>query len=115
MIAMTGCDGVALGRLSLARPWIFAEWASGYHPPLGIYLQSAIALTRYLEACYGPITGQRRFHRYAAYYTANFRFGHFLYGRLCRASDLAGVRAVLRKYLSDNPDVVPRPSMRRFR
>lgn len=115
MIALTGCDGVALGRLALARPWVFAEWTSGYRPPVGIYLHSAIELTKHLEACYGPHTGKRRFHRYAAYYTANFRFGHFLYGRLCRASNLAGVRSVLREHLSGNPDIMPRPSMRRFR
>jgi nifR3 family TIM-barrel protein len=115
MITQTGCDGVALGRLALARPWIFAEWARGYRPAPSVYLASALALTRYLEAFYGPQTGRRRFHRYAAYYTANFRFGHYLYGRLCRAPDLAGVRAVLKQYLDDDPDIVPRPYMRRFR
>ncbi len=115
MIAQTGCDGVALGRLALARPWIFAEWASGFQPSADIYLKSALALTEHLEACYGPHTGKRRFHRYAAYFTANFRYGHFLYGRLCRVSDLAGVRAVLREHLTEDPDVLPRPNMHRFR
>ncbi len=115
MFARTGCDGVALGRLALARPWIFAEWAAGFRPGPDVYLQSALKLTEALEACYGPQTGRRRFHRYAAYFTANFRFGHYLYGRLCRAADLAGVRAVLQQYLSKDPDIVARPSMRRFR
>ncbi len=115
MIAQTGCDGVALGRLALARPWVFAEWACGLRPDTAVYLQSALELTRLLEACYGPQTGHRRFHRYAAYFTANFRYGHFLYGRLCRAADLAGVRRVLRRHLGDDPDVVARPNMNRFR
>ncbi|MBL0716284.1 MAG: tRNA-dihydrouridine synthase family protein [Desulfosarcina sp.] len=115
MIALTRCDGVALGRLALARPWIFAEWASSYQPPVEIYLQSALELTEGLEACYGPRTAMRRFHRHAAYFTANFRYGHFLYGRLCRATDLAAVRGVLRQYLETDPDVLPRPSMRRLR
>jgi nifR3 family TIM-barrel protein len=115
MIDQTGCDGVALGRLALARPWIFAEWSKGLRPSPERYLQSALDLTEYLEACYGPQIGRRRFHRYAAYFTANFRFGHFLYGRLCRAEDLKGVRAVLRQHLNGDPDIVPRPSMRRFR
>jgi nifR3 family TIM-barrel protein len=115
MIAKTGCDGVALGRLALARPWIFAEWTEGLKPSAEVYLQSALTLTKHLEACYGPQTGQRRFHRYAAYFTANFRFGHFFFGRLCRANDLAGVREVLRHYLSEDPDIVPRPNMCRFR
>ncbi len=115
MIAQTGCDGVALGRLALARPWVFAEWTSDFQPSEDIYLKSALALTEHLEACYGPHTGKRRFHRYAAYFTANFRYGHFLYGRLCRVSDLAGVRAVLREHLTEDPDVLPRPNMHRFR
>ena len=115
MLAGTDCDGVALGRLALARPWVFAEWTSDYRPKADVYLRSALELTERLEACYGPQTGRRRFHRYAAYFTANFRYGHFLYGRLCRAPDLAGVRAVLRQFLSEDPDVVERPSMHRFR
>ena len=115
MLARTGCDGVALGRLALARPWIFAEWTSDFRPGREVFLQSALELTTLLESFYGPETGMRRFHRYAAYYTANFRYGHFLYGRLCRAADLAGVRAVLRRHLSQDPDVVERPSMHRFR
>nr|MDJ0876659.1 hypothetical protein [Desulfobacterales bacterium] len=62
-----------------------------------------------------PQTAHRRFHRYAAYFSANFRYGHFLYGRLSRAADLAGVRAVLRRHLGEDPDVVLRPNMNRFR
>ncbi len=115
MLAGTDCDGVALGRLALARPWVFAEWTSDYRPKPDVYLRSALELTERLEACYGPQTGRRRFHGYAAYFTANFRYGHFLYGRLCRATDLAGVRAVLRQFLSEDPDIEARPNMRRFR
>ncbi|MDJ0856805.1 MAG: tRNA-dihydrouridine synthase family protein [Desulfobacterales bacterium] len=115
MLARTNCDGVALGRLALARPWIFAEWTSDYRPRADVYLRSALELTERLEACYGPQTGRRRFHRYAAYFTANFRYGHFLYGRLCRPADLAGVRTVLRQFLSEDPEIVERPSMHRFR
>ncbi|MBI5894957.1 MAG: tRNA-dihydrouridine synthase family protein, partial [Desulfobacterales bacterium] len=29
MLTTTGCDGVALGRLGIARPWSFAHWAGG--------------------------------------------------------------------------------------
>jgi tRNA-dihydrouridine synthase len=115
MLARTACDGVALGRLALARPWIFAEWTSDYRPSAEVYLHSALELTEWLEACYGPQTGRRRFHRYAAYLTANFRYGHFMYGRLCRPPDLAGVRKVLRQLLSDDPEILVRPNMRRFR
>ena len=35
MVSTTGCDGLSLGRMAVARPWIFAEWTKGYTPGTG--------------------------------------------------------------------------------
>jgi len=44
MLSTTGCDGVALGRLAIARPWIFAQWTQGSKLDQTIYKTSALAM-----------------------------------------------------------------------
>lgn len=59
LLAETGCDGVALGRLALAQPWVFAAWSRGFTPPADIHLETALHLTHLLEAYYQPQTALR--------------------------------------------------------
>lgn len=115
MIATTGCDGVALGRLALAKPWIFGEWTGAFTPDADIYRTCARQLTRRLERYYQPTTALRRFMRYAAYFSANFLYGHTLYARLHRAQDMDAVRDTLERFFDIAPEVVKRPNMNRFR
>jgi tRNA-dihydrouridine synthase B len=115
MLRTTGCDGVALGRLALAKPWIFAEWTGRRIPSADTYRACARRLTRLLERYYHPATALRRFRRYAAYFSANFLFGHTLYAQLTRAVDMDGVRATLDRFFDMAPALAQRPNMNRFR
>jgi nifR3 family TIM-barrel protein len=115
MLRTTGCDGVALGRLALAQPWVFAAWTNGYQPPPGIYRECAERLLDLLAETYGPTVALRRFHRFAAYYTANFTFGHALYGRLCKAETPEAAKRILADFLDTAPQTIARPNMNRFR
>ncbi len=77
MIQETGCDGVALGRMAVARPWIFAELTDNLQTgPQMIFRDAAIQLARLLEIHYDPVQAIKRFKRFAFYFSANFRFGH---------------------------------------
>ena len=115
MIRTTGCDGVALGRLALAKPWIFAEWAGGFKPSPDIYRTCALQLTHLLECYYQPKTALRRFQRFAGYFSANFLYGHTLYARLNKALNMDIIRDTLNRFFDIAPDVVQRPNMNRFR
>ncbi len=44
MLRTTGCDGVALGRLAIARPWVFAAWTRGLLSGPHIYRDTALTL-----------------------------------------------------------------------
>ena len=46
MVSETECDGVAVGRLAVARPWTFAQWTDGFAPDACIYRRCALGLHR---------------------------------------------------------------------
>ena len=115
MVRTTGCDGVALGRLALAKPWVFGEWTGGFSPPPDIYRTCARRLTYLLERYYPPATAHRRFRHFASYFAANFRYGHTLYAQLTRSQDMNAVRDTLDHFFDVSPEVTQRPNMNRFR
>ena len=115
MVKETGCDGVAIGRMGIARPWLFAEWTEGLKVGSDIYLDTAIKLSKLLLKHYDPVKALRRFKRYALYFSANFRFGHTLYTRIHSAESMTTVQSVLRNFIGTVPDLASSPNMNLFR
>ena len=110
----TGCDGVAIGRTAVARPWVFAEWTDDLVAPQDVFLESAIKLAKLLEKHYEPPKAIRRIKRFALYFSASFKFGHTLYTRILNAPDMQAVENVLHKFFKTIPEVVQRPNMNFF-
>ncbi|MFZ7127310.1 MAG: tRNA dihydrouridine synthase [Desulfobacterales bacterium] len=115
LIEASGCDGVALGRLALAKPWVFARWARGYDPGPGAYLESALSLLEGLVRHFGETVALRRFHRYAAFFSGSFVYGHTLYRHISGARDVATMAERLKAFLSGPVELLARPNMGRFR
>jgi nifR3 family TIM-barrel protein len=115
MIRQTGCDGVAIGRMAVARPWIFAEWTEGMKPGADIFYQSAVELMALLQKHYEPSAAIRRFRRFAFYFTANFRFGHTLYSQITAAGNFPALEAILSRFFSCEPDILTTPNMNYFK
>lgn len=115
MLRTTGCDGVALGRLALAKPWIFGEWSGVFRPSPDTYRTCARQLTYLLERYYHPATALRRFRRFGGYFSANFQYGHTLYAQLARTDDMEAVRQALDRFFAVPPAMLQRPNMNRFR
>jgi len=114
MITETGCDGVALGRMAIARPWIFAEFLDKLQTSREIFLEAANQLIVLLESQYDPVRAIKRFKRFSFYFCANFRFGHALYKRILNAADMTEIRAILRRFFEQSPDIQRRPNMNFF-
>jgi tRNA-dihydrouridine synthase B len=114
MIIETGCDGVAIGRMAVARPWIFAELTENLQPDPEMFADAAIQLARLLEIHFNPVAAIRRFKRFAFYFSANFRFGHSLYSRILKTGNLKEVAPVLKRFFEKTPDVAARPNMNYF-
>lgn len=114
MLRTTGCDGVALGRIAAARPWIFTQWTEGFHPEPEIYGQTARELLKLLLKHFEPGLALRRFYKFAPYFAANFRFGHTLYSRVYRAKSIEALQMVLTDFFSTPPDLLRSPNPNLF-
>ncbi|BBO70726.1 tRNA-dihydrouridine synthase [Desulfosarcina alkanivorans] len=114
MLTSTGCDGVAIGRMAIARPWIMAQMAGVRVPDPGIYRRTAIALLDLMERHFDARRALRRYKKFALYYSANFKFAHSFFKRIGNAADLKALRGELDSFFSGNPETVVRPNMNFF-
>ena len=115
MINETGCDGVALGRMAIARPWIFAEMLDELEPHRDLFRQAALKLTELLQVHYDPVRAMKRFKRFSFYFCANFRFGHPLYIKIINAANMSQIGSILKHFFDQVPEIRDRPNMNFFR
>ena len=114
MLLETGCDGVAIGRMAVARPWIFAELTGALQPDPQIFFDAANQLVRLLEKYYDPIAAIKRFKRFAFYFSANFRFGHSLYSKILKTDHMKEVDTILSMFFEQTPEIAAGPNMNYF-
>lgn len=114
MLRETGCDGVALGRIAVARPWVFAVWTgiapAGREP----WRETALRLHALLERHFAPRDALRRLRRFVFYYAANFQYGHELFRRVHGAADMDSARAVLEDFFASSPGICRDPNRNYF-
>jgi nifR3 family TIM-barrel protein len=111
MLTTTGCDGVAIGRMAVARPWLMAQMAGLMTPDPGIYRRTAMALLASMERYFDAGQALRRYKKFALYFGANFKFGHSFIKRINKAPDIKGLRSELDDFFSREPETVRQPNM----
>lgn len=114
MLTSTGCDGVAMGRMAIARPWLMAQMAGLLVPDPDIYQHTAVALLDLMERHFDARRALRRYKKFALYYSANFKFAHSFFKRIGNSRDLKALRKELDSFFGDNPETVVRPNMNFF-
>ncbi len=114
MLETTGCDGVAIGRIAVAKPWIFSMWTAGFEPGPDIYQKSAMEMADLLEQHYTQVRAVKLFKKFATYFTAGFRFGHNLNKQLCRADSMEDIRGNIIEAFGEVPELASRPNMNMF-
>jgi nifR3 family TIM-barrel protein len=114
MLQTTGCDGFAIGRMAIARPWLFAEWTEGLEVGKEIYFETASRLAKLLLKHFDPMKALRRFKKFAFYFSANFKFGHTLYTRIQNAHDIQSVETILIRFFETPAETVSRPNLNFF-
>ncbi len=114
MLLKTGCDGVALGRGAIARPWVFSEILQGRSFGPESYVKMLNRLIDLLAAHYDEILALRRFRKTAVYVAAYFRYGHVFNKRLRKAVDLDDLRKRVNEFLQTPPELSVQPNLNFF-
>lgn len=119
LLDSTGCDGVSLGRIAVARPWIFAAWTGLLDDdPLRnpeLWRTTPLRLLDALEARSADRKfAARQFCKFMLYYLSNFIYGARLRGPLTSADNPDALRAALAACLDPLPAVSRRPSAAMF-
>ena len=116
MMAVTGCDGVVIGRGCLGRPWLFAELSAAFTgrvaptpPTLGEVADIARRHGELLADHFGEDKGMRDIRKHVAWYLHGFPAGAELRRALALVKTLAELDALLSQL---DPDV-PFPARRR--
>lgn len=115
MVSETGCDGVALGRLAVARPWTFAQWTDGFAPDNFVYQRCALAFIDLLLKYFDAPTAMRRYYNFAAYFAANFKFGHTFFSLVHRAKTIEALRIAVSAFFETAPEIAARPHITMLR
>jgi nifR3 family TIM-barrel protein len=110
MMAMTGCDGVVVGRGCQGRPWLFAELAAAFDgrpAPVPPDLRAVAAILRrhaqLLAQEMGADRGIRELRKHIAWYLRGFAVGSEPRRRLGMVSDLAELDELIGQLDLDQP------------
>ncbi|GAB6112746.1 tRNA-dihydrouridine synthase family protein [Desulfomicrobium salsuginis] len=110
MLDDTGCAGVSIGRMAIARPWIFAELAGTFTPDEDVYLRTALAVIEAIWRHYEPTRAIKMYKKYAPYLAANFVFGHSLWPALVRGETREDMADNAVRVLGPRPQVASTPN-----
>lgn len=101
-------SGLMIGRMAVARPWIFAHWRS---PAPIDFAEVWHRFSRYVEEDFPPVIALKRLQLFTTYYARNFHFGHTLYVAIRNARDLDDARVRAAEFFDQPQAVFDEPSM----
>ncbi|NNG00972.1 MAG: tRNA-dihydrouridine synthase family protein [Desulfobacteraceae bacterium] len=111
MLTQTGCDAVSIGRIAIARPWVFAKWCRRVEPGDDIYLETAAQMADLLSQHYEPKKALRRYKKFILYFAANFQFGLTLVSSISNVRGLREAADIVSEFLMRRPQVNRQPNL----
>ncbi len=114
MVRTTHCQGLSLGRMAVARPWIFAQWSGLMHLENHPFKASALTLLTHLAAHYPDHVAVKLFKKIAPYFCANFKFSNAILKRMMKPDTVAGMEETVETLLTPTPEILSRPNLNLF-
>ena len=114
IIEQTGCDGVSLGRIAVAKPWIAASFTKKFIPEKNIYYFTAMEMIRLLLKYHDEHFAIKLFKKFAPYFSANFKFGHSICKKLIRGNSIHKIQKNIEIIFKDTPETLARPNLNMF-
>ncbi len=114
MMEQTSCQGLSVGRMAVAQPWIFAQWTKGFCPGSDIFFTTAMRLTDILLEHYDDDFAVKLFKKFAPYFCANFKFGHQILKKLMPAQTMDDMKANIHLIFQSNPATLSKPNLNLF-
>jgi len=105
------CAGVMLGRMAVARPWVFAAWRGGpgYGAP-----DAACAWRRMADAVEEDFPADKaapRLRQFTGWFARNYRYGHILAGQVRHLGEVGLLRERAEAFFATAPELVVTPSL----
>jgi tRNA-dihydrouridine synthase B len=101
-------SAIMLGRMAVARPWIFATWDQSPGVDLAAVWER---MYHYTAEDFPPPLALRRLQMFSKYFAANFKFGHQFNVDLGRASSLEDLRRRAHAFFSRTPETLAQPAV----
>ncbi len=114
MLSQTGCQGLSLGRMAVARPWIFARWTGTAQVDETIYHSTARRLLERLDHHYPSPFNLKLFKKFAPYFCANFKFSLFLLKQLNQAKTMDEMAQAIDQLFIPCPETLSVPNQNLF-
>lgn len=117
MLSAGNCDGISIGRMALARPWIFASITDGFLPDSDIYYHTAIRMITLLLKHHDERTAVKMFKKFVPYYAAGFKFGHSIAKQLLKPDTSDEIIKAIESLFAESaqpPETIDRPNQHLF-
>ena len=101
-------SAVMLGRMAVARPWIFSEWD---HPASVDLAAMWERMWCYVSEDFPAALALRRLQMFTKYFAANFQFGHQFKVDLARSASMEEMRWRAEAFFSRDPVTVAQPAV----
>lgn len=95
---------VMLGRMAIARPWVFGSWGREETPDL---TEIWYRMSTYIEEAFAPAIALRRLQMFTKYFSTNFKFGHQFNVSLGNAKSLPEIRDRAAEFFSRGAELLP--------
>jgi len=111
MVELTGCDGIALGRISVAKPWIFAEFLDDFVPTPETFYITASQMLDELFTYFDPTRAIKLYKKWSFYFYSNFFYGHSLLKNVLKSNTYTELKEAIEKTLVPLPKLNTLPNI----